>query len=180
MSSCNQANQHAKQKIQQLYLKMINETPNQRVKIIDLCKRAGINRSTFYSYYYDADEVLEELQVIHMNALQKILADDAIKHQNLKQALTKILTLIKQEQNFYYYYFVTKNQATTLNVLDNSVIVEELKQQNNGCGSEEFIYDLNFFNGGMAAIIKLWLKNDCQTPVASLVTILLNKINKNA
>lgn len=169
----NRRSQNSKQRIQAAYLAMINTTPDQRVKVIDLCKRAQLNRSTFYAHYYDADQVGEELLAQMTADLATVLADQ----RDVAHMLAQVLQLIKDHQNFYRYYFVTTKTANVLNILDSHVMAQATEPFIQRFSNlDEFEYHRDFFNAGMAAIITRWLLNDCQTPMATILKILREKI----
>ena len=50
-------------------LELLKEQPFEKIKVSDICQRARINRSTFYSHYNDK----YELMVDFMNNLKKDL-----------------------------------------------------------------------------------------------------------
>ena len=53
----NRRSQLTHRKIQDTYLQLVTAQPDKRVKVIDLCKLAKINRATFYAHFYDVEEV---------------------------------------------------------------------------------------------------------------------------
>lgn len=84
----------------------------------------------------------------------------------------KILELIQSNQVFYCHY-VTIGNPSALNLLDPRFLKQisaTLPFQNHYLDKDEFQYHLDFFNGGMAALIRRWLRND------TLVAIIAKKI----
>ena len=47
--------------IREAYLEMLAEMPARRITVTDLCRRADLNRSTFYLHYQDCAELLDVL-----------------------------------------------------------------------------------------------------------------------
>lgn len=61
MSIADRRAQFTERVIRQTYLEMLAEMPAGKISVTALCKRADINRSTFYLHYQDCAELLETL-----------------------------------------------------------------------------------------------------------------------
>ena len=53
--------QFTKQAIINSFLKLLEETPLDKITVKDIVEDCGINRNTFYYYYHDIYALLEEL-----------------------------------------------------------------------------------------------------------------------
>lgn len=166
----NQRYQDTDTKIKQAYLDLITKEPNRRVKVIDLCQTAVINRATFYAHYYDVDAVAENIQQTMMGELV-----DALQAADLQQVFTEVLKLIKAQRTFFYHVFVTERSAKSIDVLQ--ALAPRIDAARTMSGSRLFNYQLAFFNGGMASLFQAWLQEDCQTPIPVLVELLMSKVN---
>jgi AcrR family transcriptional regulator len=169
--------QRTQRKISEAYLALVTAEPDARVKVVDLCQRAGINRATFYAHYSDVEEVAEDVQATIMESLSGILDIGNLTTRKLSDAFTQILKLIRNNKKFFYHVFVMENAASTLNVLGQAQILEKIMEaRDKSIDERKFEYQMDFFNGGMASLVKLWLKKDCKTPISVLVEILNEKI----
>jgi AcrR family transcriptional regulator len=157
-------------KIKQAYLTLITKAPDRRVKVIDLCQTAAINRATFYAHYYDVEAVAEAIQQGMMGELV-----EALKAADLQQVFTEVLKLIKAQQTFFYHVFVTERSAKSIDVLQ--ALAPQIEAARQKSASKFFNYQLAFFNGGMASLFQQWLQEDCQTPIPVLVELLMSKVN---
>ena len=165
------------QKIQAAYLQLVSENPDKRVKVIDLCALTHINRATFYAHFYAVEDVAKALQTEMMAKLVAILDQKTASDLAVGLVLTSFFELVKENKTFFYHYFIRINAPGDLNVLQNSKInlrvrAVEAHQED----AETFQYHLDFFNGGITAVTKRWLKNDCKTPIPDVVTLITNNI----
>lgn len=173
----NQRARNTHKKIQDAYLQLVSDNPDKRVKVIDLCSLAKINRATFYAHFYDVDEVATSLQTEIMSNLVSILNDKKSSSLDVRPLLTSYFGLVKSNQTFFYHFFIRINAPGSLNVLKSPEIAELAMAAGNHQVSEESLqYRLDFFNGGILAITKRWLKNDCRTPISELINFVEEKI----
>ncbi len=71
--------------IRDTYRQMLREMPVDKITVAELCRRAEINRGTFYLHYKDCYELLEQLEDELANTLSKSLEglfdnDNALKN----------------------------------------------------------------------------------------------------
>ncbi|WP_413627925.1 hypothetical protein R4B61_01695 [Fructilactobacillus vespulae] len=168
-----------KTNIKNTYLLMINDNPDKRIKVIELCRLAEINRSTFYSYYYDIYQVMEEINDEIKGEMIAILQNEITKQKDLTHTFYRVLEVIKLNRNFFLYYLINNKAVGNLNILDDDVIKKQIHNlRSNGMQTEnDFDYNYEFFNGGMAAIIRLWITKKCADPIDDVVKILIEKLN---
>ncbi len=73
-------------------LGMLQEMPLQAVSIRDLCKKAGINRSTFYNHYGSQYDLLEEIKQNFLAAIAARLAEaDPDNRESVLERVTTVL-----------------------------------------------------------------------------------------
>lgn len=51
-----------KQCMKDALLELLEKTPYNKISVTDICNSADVNRSTFYAYYNDIDELLSEIE----------------------------------------------------------------------------------------------------------------------
>lgn len=62
MESNDQRSRITKMMIRNSFLSLLREKPMQRITVRELCEKAQINRSTFYSYYLDVYDLLQNIE----------------------------------------------------------------------------------------------------------------------
>ncbi|WP_054656373.1 TetR/AcrR family transcriptional regulator [Secundilactobacillus silagei] len=64
-----QSHRTTEQLIVQSFIDLLNETPNHPLKVIDICRKAYINRGTFYHYFESEEELVEACEDHLVNKL---------------------------------------------------------------------------------------------------------------
>jgi len=176
----NRRSQLTHRKIQDTYLQLVTAQPDKRVKVIDLCKLAKINRATFYAHFYDVEEVASSLQKEMMASLIEILPEESENQLDVEQLITEFFTLVQANQPFFYHFFIRINAPGSINVLEDTELATLIQAVGKTqIENEDFQYRSDFFNGGLLSVTKRWLKTGCTTPISVLVHLIEEKIFKS-
>ena len=62
---------NTKKKLTNTLLLIIKEKSIQDITVLELCKRADINRTTFYKYYKDVDDLVNSIEASLISELKK-------------------------------------------------------------------------------------------------------------
>lgn len=86
--------QFTEQLIRGLYKQMLKELPPDKITVSELCRRAGINRGTFYLHFRDCYELLEalgtELAAELSHCMEGIFDSEASLHAKVSQILSAL------------------------------------------------------------------------------------------
>ena len=151
----NKRRKESRKTIEKVFVELLQSRDLNKISVSDICKQAGLNRTTFYANYTDiyglADSIRERLE----SNLSDLYQEEVTTGVNSNDYL-KLFRHIQQNQIFYRTYF-------KLGYDENYKIVtydiELAKKHFQG----RFInYHMEFFKSGLTKIIKLWLQNGCQ------------------
>ena len=154
-------------RIENALFELLQDRPLNRVSVAALCKRANLNRSTFYANYADiyalADSIRDKLQ----KSLSELYQCQTIQNSN-RHDYRKLFEHIYENQTSYRLYFQLgyANQDSLRNHPYDTALAEQLFQN-------RFIdYHREFFFGGLNRLIQYWLENGCRETPDELVEIL--------
>lgn len=146
------------QKFEQVLMEFLQTKELNQISVSDLCKRANLNRSTFYANYVDiyglADAIREKLEA----QVAALYQDELAQGYNSNNYLI-LFRHIAQNQLIYRAYFkLGYDEKYRIVTYDNKLAKAQLNNR--------FIeYHMEFFRSGLNRIIKLWLQNGCrETP----------------
>lgn len=168
------------------FLELLEEKDFEYITVKEICKKAGVNRSTFYLHYETvADLLSESVEYINKHFLDymKINSIDfasklhyyPLEELNLitPQYLTPYLSYIKEHKSIFR---TTVKNAGVLN-LDKSYsamfkyiitpIMDRFK-----IPQERRNYIMSFYISGLMAIISEWLKDDCKDSIEEVIKII--------
>lgn len=100
----------AQEALKKSLVQMLDGTRMSDISIKELCKHAFIARSTFYAYYNNLDEVLEDIeneilyQLIHMNSQ---LMDRRVKETGEMFFYSETLSMIEEHRATFYTLLVS-------------------------------------------------------------------------
>lgn len=80
-------------------LKMLKTTPLHAVSIRELCREAGINRTTFYNHYGSQYELLDDISRRFLDAIaERLDSADAADRESVHQRVTMVLAFIEENR----------------------------------------------------------------------------------
>lgn len=165
----NRRKQASVERIQQAFMLFLREKELSQISVSDLCKEAGINRSTFYANYADiydlANKLCQELEneVAHLLVLES-------GWQQSRQEFLKLFRHIRENQHLYTVFFKLGYESRERTWYG--------AQDLQGMPDQDVIhYHVAFFANGFNAIVKLWLRGGCKETPEQMCQVLLDEYN---
>lgn len=143
------------ERIEKVFIDLLQTRELNEISVSDICKRAGLNRTTFYANYTDiyglADSIRDKLE----NNLSDLYQNEITQGFNSNDYL-KLFYHIKENQIFYQTYFkLGYDNNYKIFTYDTALAREHFQNK--------FIeYHMKFFKSGITEVIKLWLQNGCR------------------
>ncbi len=173
-------------KMDKAFLDLLMKKDFEYISVKEICQNAGVNRSTFYLHYETIGDLLEEsVQYIidkflgyfpkGSNSIAKKLHNTSLKELYLitPEYLKPYLTFVKDHKKLFLTYI---NNPTTFNNDKNyekmfTHILEPIHERFNIPKSQRKYISV-FYMEGLVAIIKEWIKNDCQDSMEDIIEIM--------
>lgn len=159
----NKRRRDSQEKIERVFIELLQTREIQEITVSDLIKATGLNRSTFYANYMDifdlADKTREKLE----NDFSNLFADydDMTEH----SGALRMFTHIRDNQIFYKTYFkLCYDDKFLISVYD----VKRAEKER----ISNLKYHIEFFRNGLNAIIRLWLAEGCQETPEEMAEVL--------
>lgn len=151
-------------KIEQIFIKLIQKDPLNRITVSEICAKAGINRSGFYANFTDiydlADYMVESLN----RELRTVYAPEPYVHQD--DTYLHLLEHIYDHQELYKACFhLGYEKKYPFSLCDESLAASRY-------GNRHIEYHSAFFNAGLNRIIELWLENGCRESPREMADII--------
>lgn len=145
-------------KIEHTFVELLQTKPLNQITVSDICKKAGLNRTTFYANYLDIYDLADKIKEHLESELKRLYRDERINKFNSNDYL-KLFRHIKDNQIFYKTYFKLG--------YDNNykILLYDTEQAEKYFNNKHIEYHIEFFKNGLNAVVKKWLENDClETP----------------
>lgn len=151
----NRRRKESREKIEKVFVELLQTRDLSQISVSDICKQAGLNRTTFYANYTDiyglADSIRDRLEANLSALYQEEYATGINSNDYLK-----LFRHIQQNQIFYQTYFKLGYDNKYKIISYDTELAQKHFQ-------DRFIhYHMEFFKSGLTRIIKLWLHNGCR------------------
>lgn len=153
------------QKIETAFMELLQTKALNQISVAELCKRAGLNRSTFYANYADvfdlADSIRRRLEreVAALYGGGYLLGSDG--HDYLP-----LFRHIREHPDLYRAYFKLGYDG------DFQIVAYDRDLGRQHFQGRFLEYHMEFFRSGLNRVIQLWLQNGCRESPEDLCEIL--------
>ncbi len=158
------------------------------ITIKEICKKAGVNRSTFYLHYQNTNDLLNEaIGLINKRFNEsfnnkKFNAELSSKEDSFfitKEYLIPYLTFVKENKRVFKLIHekpdIFGNNGLNKKLYEDtfSLILDKYKVK-----EDEKQYVFSFYTTGTLSIVLKWLENDCKDEIEFISNIIINIINQ--
>lgn len=167
---------NTKKKLTNTLLLLINDKRLKDITVLELCKQANINRTTFYKYYKDVEDLVNKTEESLLVELETNISD--IKRNYLISFTAKIIDAISEKKEIYTKLLGENGDHTFLRKILSLVYepsVEEWKKLLKKANQEDLENIYNFIVDGTIGIVENWIRNGCQGKPEN-IAIFINKI----
>lgn len=161
------------EKIETAFLTLLLNHNYEEITISEICKKANINRSTFYCHYDDINDLILKIE----NKFSKTTADIFnFGERQTHEAFVDLFNFVKENKYFYKAflnipYITQAERSTKINVLKNLGSKKSIDKSQNIA----IYYRASFFGAGIKEICRLWLERDCKETPEEMAALLLDE-----
>lgn len=147
----------------------------EKITIKEITVKAGYNRSTFYEYFTDIYDVLEQIENSLIPSLDE-LPPISILNKNNEIPLNMFLKLYEQNEKYYSVLLGDNGDPAFASKLKNSIkpLLKEALVKDTKLNDLEFDFVLEYILSSMISIMSYWFKNDKILPSDKLIFIMKN------
>ena len=173
-------------KIDDALIEILEKKDFEYVTVKELCKAAGVNRSTFYLHYENTIDVLNECIERNNKRVQDEFGQtyEKIVPQDIK---SEDAVFVQPKYLMPYLKYVRANQAFLRAVFQQNEIFKISKAMEKtsskifepilkkfGYEQQDYRYVITFFINGMMAVITEWVKDGCKRSDEDICRIIIN------
>lgn len=154
----NKRRRQSVEKIEHVFIELLQTKQLNQITVSDICKKAGLNRTTFYANYLDIYDLADKIKEHLESELESLYQDEFTNKFNSNDYL-KLFRHIKENQLFYKTYFKLG--------YDNNykILLYDTEQAERYFNNKYIDYHIEFFRQGLNAVVKKWLESGCaETP----------------
>ena len=166
--------------IREALLELLKTRNINKISILELCKVAGVNRSTFYNHYGSQYDVLNEVINIYIESTSLAIINNLAAGKSIEDCLINVLQYIKDNIEFAKliisqenYYLIPDMKKVMPNFDD--LLIKNLP---NNMNLEEKRALSSYVQYGTIRLLKEWILLDCKRPPKEEVKLILNIIGR--
>ena len=179
--------QNTANKMGSAFITLLESKKFPEITIMDICKAAGVNRSTFYAHYENTYDLLKETyQGMIQNFLTECTFDDPVDLSDMRKLnkddlnfitpkyLLPYLKYIKAHKRLFRIYAENANSFEA-NEMDNYMIENffvPIYSKHGVTDKKLIFYMQKYFLKGIDAIINEWVRNDCEDDILFICEII--------
>lgn len=170
---------YTKMVIKESFLSLIQEKQLDKITIKEICKKADINRTTFYYHYSDLPSLLTEIETENANHISNLLK---FYEKSEKSFLDLLLELIYSNQKFYKALYNFNLGSKAINIMLDQLheqYLEKRARSNNPIETVQAQYQYQFVRYGFAGVMRKWLNEGCIESPEKIASVLKAIINNN-
>lgn len=175
-------------KMDKALLELLNQKDFEYITVKEICKTAGVNRSTFYLHYETiADLLCESAEYINQHFLEYMKINSANFIPKLSDCPLDELNLITPKYLAPYLSYIKENKSIFCTAIKNANVLSMNKSysamfthifnpilERLNIPKNRRDYIMSFYINGLMAIISKWLKNDCRDSIDEIAEIMQN------
>lgn len=169
---------YTKKIIRDSLIELLQNKDIHQITVTDVCKKADINRGTFYTHYKDCFDLLQSIEDELFNLIIKYIDETPVEEYS-NSLLLRVLELISENKDLCKILFCKQNDNR---ILERILSVASKADFEKLCGnSNKFIksnmdYFIRYSVGGCIYVIQGWLENNLPHSPLELVKI-INSVN---
>ena len=167
-------------------ISLLKEKPFDYITVSEICKKAGVNRSTFYLHYETIGDLLEETtRYILDDFLTYFKKDVVFEVKMLKECELDEIFFIRKEYLVPCLTYVRDHKEIFATILTHykTLNFDDVHRQmfeniynpvldRFGYNKENRHYVMMYYLNGIMAVISEWLKEDCSNPIEDIIGII--------
>ena len=162
--------QFTKKAIMQCFIQMLNESPMDKISVVDIAERCGINRNTFYYYYCDIYALVKELFTIEAQRI----AEKELSCATWQEVCLEALEFVRENRRAVYHLFHSNHRDLLEEYLYDVAhleMVNFVRREAEGMPVKE--EDINslalFYTSDLVGLVTRWMLEGMKADVESIL-----------
>ena len=182
----NRKRQYSRMVIEEAFLDALRQKPLEKISIVDICKQANVNRSTFYSNYLDVYDLMDQVSGrFFENLFTKCIAELGEPNPNGKENsirfIERALSATVEQHELCQLLIGTPHRTAFIQKLLNSLLEWSSKRYAaySGVDTERFVLENTMMLGGTLVLWQRWIEGGFQESPEMLASIIDEYIAEN-
>lgn len=167
---------YTKMFLKESLLELMKEKPVDKITPTELCRKAEINRNTFYAHYFSTRDVLEEIEVEFSTQIIDSLSNRfSAENIDISQMLNEICHIIYEKRDFCKILLSENGDSAFFEriiMIGKSVIIDGWRKEGVDLSDDQMDMFFSYIVIGSVALIRRWAASDMKNTPAEIATLL--------
>lgn len=165
-----------KKSLYEALLELLESHTFEEIKVSEICSKALINRSTFYSHFEDKYSLLDSLIKDLKANLKQVLKENkniSNTREYYLEVIDILLTHVEQEKSLYIPIVTNNRNSIAMDMIYDALkedIASRLQKEKKSDIPTDFVS--NFYLGALSYVGIDWLRNKCNYPKENIIEYL--------
>lgn len=164
----NKRRRESQHRMESAFIQLLQDRDLRQISVTDICREAGVNRTTFYANYDDIYALSAAVQHRLEEEVMELYAEEREQRRGDHNFL-KLFYHIRDNQLFYSTYFKLSADSGL------RVIGYDMQEALAYYDQRHIEYHIEFFGNGLNAVIKRWLSGGCRESPEEMYDIIVNE-----
>lgn len=175
-----QVTEQTRANLRQAFWELYEERPLEKISVREITDRAGYNRATFYLYYHDVYELLEEIEGQVLGVIGHLVNERLLKGDRLEfsQHMGLILRLAQKSRRFTKVLLGEHGDPAFTRRLKEiiSPLIDRFFLPDEPLGEQAELVVREFYLAGVVSTIRTWTAEDDPMPIDQLINLLVRYV----
>ena len=167
---------YTKMFLKESLLELMKEKPIDKITPTELCRKANINRNTFYSHYYTPRDVLTEIETdFSAQIIESLSSQYTAENIDISQTLKEICNIIYMQKDFCKILLSENGDGAFFEAIISAgkpVVLAGWKTEGVALGEDEMEMFFAYIVNGSIAYIRKWAATDMREPPEKIAALL--------
>ncbi|HDB6515924.1 TPA: TetR/AcrR family transcriptional regulator [Staphylococcus aureus] len=149
------------------FIELLHQHQLEEITVQQIADLADVNRSTFYTHYYDKYDLLEKLEDQQLEEIRDFIHDEKLNGavklstDNIHQIMTVLIDMIEKDIAFYQLMFRMGKDSNIHEKLDDLIMchLQRYKNENDQINGIPFSYFMSYVSGAGLSLIRHWVED---------------------
>ncbi len=165
--------QQTRQNLIEAFWSLYCEKRIEKITVKDIAHRAGYNRGTFYEYFTDVYDVLEQIEQSLIPSVDELPPISAPKH-DMGMPVDMFMRLYEQNSRYYSILLGDNGDPAFASKLKNSTkpVIAKALAEKHDFNPVELDFILEYVLSAMIGIMSYWFRQDKVLPAEKLIELM--------
>ncbi len=152
--------------LEKAFVDLIQKRELDEITVSDICKKAGLNRTTFYANFDGIHSIADSIRDKLEDDMKNVVYADEIQNGYNSNDYLKLFRYIKDNQVFFKTYFRLGYDN------EYKIFTYDSRLASSHFNNKFIDYHMEFFRAGLNKIIKMWLDDGCKESPEDMMEII--------